>query len=162
MDEEGALQWLASPEGAHVVLHISAPPTRFTLLKEWQEQGQGFATSQPKGAHSDGGKILSVIPEPTGFRLRVEVTSPAALLRLADRYDPGIEVTVGNRPATALQPVDGLFCGTVLPSGIHDITLRNRISTPFAIAQPAGLLITAIALLLPAFRLQFFKEPPPE
>jgi len=127
--------------GAHVVLELLLPSDRFQLLSRWEQappeeffdavargerpfQTVRVHTEVESGAYQGSpGKISGALASQRGVLLNVEVETPHALLRLADRYDPDLRIRVDDGPARPLLPVDGLFAGAILPQGAHRVEL---------------------------------------
>lgn len=154
--------------GQHVVIGMKLPSPRYALIRGWttKPDEEALRTLASPGYVPYSQVILSPntpgpVPEspetgpegsvgvkqyaPGYARLQVSVETPA-ILRAADKYDPGWKATIDGKPAPVLK-CDYLFQGVYIPPGLHEVVLEYAPS-PFAMyVQIAGLGLVLLAIL---------------
>lgn len=168
---------LVSPSmnGQHVILRDRHPIPRFALMTDWKKASDQAALAeltQPKVPTS--GTVLlapeTEISPATGsssagtvdllgykagrVRLRTHSEAPA-LLRIADKFDPGWRATVDGKSASVLR-ADYLFQALLVPAGTHEVELKFTAPTGSLWLQLAGMAVCAAA----AIRLLISKRKP--
>ncbi len=159
---------LVSPAtaGQHVILRDRQPAPRFALIAGWKTAGDEQALSEladPKippfknvllaadaAAPSSSGQgiigSVEVLAYKTGHvRLRTQ-SEQAALLRIADKFDPGWRAFVDGKSAPVLR-ADYLFQAVFIPAGAHEIELKFTAPTGTLWLQFAGMAVCAICAI---------------
>ncbi|MEX2607359.1 MAG: hypothetical protein WD708_08440 [Kiritimatiellia bacterium] len=164
----GGLRILPRAQGQHVVMELRLPSERFTLLSAWApttsetylesvvageaplQIAHVQADIQPEAHPGSPGEIVGVLQDHQGFLLKVEVKSPRAFLRIADRHHSNLQANVNGTPHPLLR-TDHLFTGLLLPRGQHEIEIGVSPASPGHRLQWLGLLICAGTLLTGSF-----------
>jgi hypothetical protein len=157
--------------GQHVILRDRQPAPRFALIAGWKKVTDQQALAEladPKVPmfgnillSSDADVPLSVGQGITGtvemlsyktghVQLRTQ-SEQAAMLRIADKFDPGWRALVDGQPAPVLR-ADYLFQAVYLPSGTHDVELKFTAPNQTLWLQFAGMAVcagAAVWILLP-------------
>jgi hypothetical protein len=160
--------------GNLLVLELRLPSDRFMLmgnaisadedafLSAVQENELPFSVARvhspdfkPMTSTDPTGSVSGALSTSDGFLLQVEVDTPRALLRLADRYDPALRARINGGAPQPLLRTDLLFAGLELPQGIHEIELTAELPKAGRVAQAAGFLLclfVGLSLLISRMR----------
>jgi hypothetical protein len=141
----------ASP-GRHCVIHYAGPAPRFGLVDRWEVlpgeealaalSAPDFAPfsrvflapdrDPPSGPEREEGGLTGSVQvqhfSPGRIQLRVQ-SGRDAILRIAEKFDPGWEATVSGQPAT-VHRCDYIMQGVHVPAGMHTVELVYRSPNP--------------------------------
>jgi len=157
--------------GQHVILRDRQPAPRFALIAGWKKVTDQQALAElvdakvpifgnvllapdanvPVSAGQGITGSVEVVSYRTGHvQLRTQ-SEQAAILRIADKFDPGWRAFVDGQPAPVLR-ADYLFQAVYVPAGTHDVELKFTAPNQTLWLQFAGMAVcagAAIWILLP-------------
>lgn len=159
---EGDILISAARSGQHIILRAREPAPRFALIGGWKKMSDTAALAELADSKVPmfGNVLLAPdanVPPSAGLGIigTVDVLSyksghvqlhtqseQMAMLRIADKFDPGWRATVDGKPAVVLR-ADYLFQAVNVPAGTHDIELKFTAPTETLWLQFAGMAVCA-------------------
>lgn len=168
---EGDILVSAARSGQHVILRDRQPAPRFALIAGWKKMSEPAALAElanpkipmfgnvllaldadvPPSAGQGIIGTVDVLGYKTGHvQLRTQ-SEQVAMLRIADKFDPGWRAFVDGQPAAILR-ADYLFQAVFIPAGAHNVELKITAPHQTLWLQFAGMAICAgsgVWILLP-------------
>jgi hypothetical protein len=161
----------AARPGQQVILRDRQPAPRFALIAGWKKASDDAALAEladPKvpmfgnvllapdaNVPASSGQgitgTVEVLSYKAGYvRLRTQ-SEHAAMLRIADKFDPGWRAALDGQSAAVLR-ADYLFQAVYVPAGMHEVELKFTVPNQTLWLQFAGMAVcagAAIFVILP-------------
>ncbi|MEI7850349.1 MAG: hypothetical protein WCH86_00785 [Kiritimatiellales bacterium] len=163
---EGDIIVSSAPRGQHIILRDRQPAPRFALIAGWKKVSDDAALAElanPKVPMfgnvllapdadvppSSGQGIVGTV-EVLGYKtghvqLRTQ-SEQAALLRIADKFDPGWRAAIDGQSAAVLR-ADYLFQAVYVPAGTHEVELKITAPHQTLWLQFAGMAVCSVAAI---------------
>ena len=161
----------AARPGQHVILRDRQPAPRFALIAGWKKVSDTAALAELADAkvplfanvllapdadvpQSSGQGItgsVEVLSYKAGHVRLCTKSEQPALLRIADKFDPGWKASIDGQSAAVLR-ADYLFQAVYVPAGAHEVELKFTAPNQTLRVQFAGMAVCAVAavwILLP-------------
>ncbi len=163
---EGDILVSAAPRGQHIILRDRQPAPRFALIAGWKKMTDQQALAEladtkvpmfgsvllapDADVPASSGQGITGTVEVLGYKtghvqLRTQ-SEQAALLRIADKFDPGWRVVVDGKPGVVLR-ADYLFQAVYVPAGTHEVELKITAPHQTLWLQFGGMAVCAAAVV---------------